>query len=166
MIRKILIAAALIAAVLVAGLAVARLWPSEKKRLKHTLAEIQKAVEKGDADRCLTFISSDYDYDVMNRRALEEFAKSMLAVSGPMQIKTMQEEIQVLQGNKVGVVAGEILSLPCPGSNLPGPIRTSWNLMFRKEGDAWKVWQIELNSVNGQPIGVGGLRELMKLAQP
>ena len=154
MTNRLLIVIAVLLTALLAWVVITRLWVTEKKRLERTLTEMQKAVESGDPKRCLEFVSPEYNYDGMDRRELEGFAKSVLALSGSMQIKTIKQEVQIIEHGQFGVTASEILSLPCPGSNLPGPIRTSWNLVFRKEGAAWKVWQIELNSINGQPTGL------------
>ncbi len=164
MARNVALVAALVVLIVGGWFLFTRIFPSEQRRLEWTLEDLRKAVESGDARRCLAFISPEYDYDRMDHKALEAFAEATLRLSGQMKVKILKQEVKVLPGNKLGVSASEILSLPCPGSNLPSPVKTSWNLAFRKEGDEWKIWQIELNSLNDQALR-GGLRELLRLAQ-
>jgi hypothetical protein len=166
MARKFFLLVLIVVGCVCVWLLFSRLFPSEKKRLEWTLDDIRTAIESGNPQRCVAFVSPAYNYHTMDRKAMEEFAKTALALTGPMQVKTLKQEVKVLRAEEgtFGVVAGEIISLPCPGTKLPGPVKTSWNLMFRKEGKDWKVWQIELNSVNDQRVG--GLQSLVKLAEP
>jgi len=161
--KWILIVLVIVAAAFGAWFAITRIFPSDHRRLEWTLEDIRKAAESGDPNRCMSFVSSSYYYDGMNRQALEEFAKGMLEISGPMQIKVEKQVATVLRDGGAAVSAGEMLSLPCPGSKLPCPVRTSWQLMFQKEGKDWKVCGVQLESVNGERVD--GLRGLLKLAQ-
>ena len=163
MVKKAIIILALIVAAVGGWLIVGRLFPSDKKRVEWTLGDIRKAVEGGDAQRCMAFVSPDYFYDNMNRKALAVFAEGVLKLSGPMNVRVLRQDVTVLAGGGFAVTAGEVLSTPRAGSDLPGPVRTSWNLTFRKEGKDWKVWQVELNSVNGERVQ--GLRGLLELAR-
>ena len=163
MLKDTIIIVLVILCVVCGWLLIARLFPSEQKRLEWTLEDIRKAAESGDPQKCMSFISPTYYYDGMDYKALEALAKDALALAGPMQIKVLKQDVRLLSSGKGGVVASVCLCSSRPGAQIPYQVKTSWSLMFQKEGKDWKLRQIELDSLNDQPIG--GLRGLLKLAQ-
>ena len=163
MVRDIIIIVLVILCVVGGWLVVTRLFPSEQRRLEWTLGDIRKAVESGDPQKCMSFVSPSYDYDGMDYKALEALAKGALEISGPMQVKVLKQDAKVLQSGKDGVAASICLCSSRPGAQIPFQVTTRWNLVFQKEGKDWKLRQIQLDSVNDQPMQ--GLRGLLRLAQ-
>lgn len=136
---------------------------TDLERLERTIADLRKAVEAADAERCISFVSPDYQYEGETREQLLEIGRQLFKATGPLEIKEINRKKPRITGATAVYDSKMLVTFTRPSNDMlyaTGKALSEWRLSFRKEGDRWLVYQVELLSVNNQPFGRRGLGAL------
>lgn len=153
---------AAVVGVILVYLAVDFLVVTDKERLQRTISDLKKAVEEGDADRCISFLSPGYSFEGKTRDDLLELGKSLFKMTGPMKIRELETKLNIT--GALAVYDSQMAAtMEKPNEEMlyaAGTVLSEWRLSFRKEGDKWLIHQVELRSLNKQEVR--GLDVLMR----
>ena len=145
---------AIVAAAVVIYLALDFLIVTDKERLEQTIAGLEKAVEAGDAEKCIDFISPDYLFEQKTREDLLKLGQRLFEMTGPMKIKELETKLNIT--DSLAVYESQMLAnLTDPKEEMlyaAGTVLSQWRLSFKKEDGKWLIYQVELLSLNKQPV--------------
>jgi hypothetical protein len=111
---------------------------SDMERLEALIEEGSAAAAQGDAQAVKGYLSPLY---YMDGRTYEQFIPVMeraLAKYAPLTVAVISQSIVIMDDGKAQALLKTALA-PGEGSRLPGLVQTSWEIVFQKEDDEWRV---------------------------
>jgi hypothetical protein len=148
--RRLFAALAVVCLLLIpVALAVERFFVSPAEEVESQIAAVRDAVVRGDVDGTLAFFSQTAE----GERAL--IARGMELADAKDDLHVSDVSVTTTAGDTQAVSTFRANGTVDVGPFGPRHVATYWELSWRKEGGAWKIFQVKrLNPMNGKEIGL------------
>jgi len=136
--RKHVVATAILAGVVLVTLAVDWWVVTDDERIARLMDDLESAVERGDANALMQYVSEDYASTGMTRDSLSVLAAAFFDRYGAVQLSGYQYHIN--RSGDLAIVGVAALATPMDSGSAGWYGRSVWELQLQKDAD--REWRI------------------------